>query len=398
MPRILRIANRFNLGGPTFNVAYLTRYMAPEYETMLVGGEKDESEASSSHILQDLGIEPIIIPEMKRELSPGLDLNAYRQVKQLIRDFKPDIVHTHAAKAGAIGRQAAYDMKVPVILHTFHGHVFHSYFGKMKTEFYKQVERSLAKRSTRIIAISELQKQELSTIHRICPSEQIEVVPLGFDLSRFRDGKVEKRHAFRHEFSVADDELAIGIIGRLVPVKDHGLFLRMVKHAAERSSKKLRFFIVGDGEDRLPIEECARQLGLPFIDHHAAQKGEKALLTFTSWRTDVDVIYAGLDLVMLTSKNEGTPVSLIEAQASNTPVLTTNVGGVANVVRNGITGLMAEHADEAKLNSLLLSLIEDTAMRQSLSANGWDHVGEAYHYTRLVRDMSGLYSRLLASK
>lgn len=398
MPRILRLANRFNLGGPTFNVAYLTRYLAPEYETMLVGGEKDDSEASSGHILSELGITPIIIPEMKRELSPGLDMNAYRQVKQLIRDFKPDIVHTHAAKAGAIGRQAAFDMKVPVILHTFHGHVFHSYFGKVKTEFYRQVERSLAKRSTRIIAISDLQKHELSAIHGICAPDKIEVVPLGFDLSRFHDGQTEKRIAFREEFAVADDELAIGIVGRLVPVKDHRLFLRMVKHAADRTTRKLRFFIIGDGEDRLTIEEYARQVGIPFIDHLAAQRGEKALLTFTSWRTDVDTIYAGLDLVMLTSKNEGTPVSLIEAQASNTPVLTTNVGGVANVVRSGITGLMAEHTDEPKLNELLLSLIENDALRHDLAHNGWAHVGEAYHYTRLIRDMSGLYARLLAAR
>ncbi len=398
MPRILRIANRFNLGGPTFNVAYLTKYLAPEYETMLVGGEKEESEASSSHILSDLGIEPLIIPEMKRELSPGLDLNAYRQVKQLIRDFKPDIVHTHAAKAGAIGRQAAFDMKVPVVLHTFHGHVFHSYFGALKTEFYKQVERSLAKRSTRIIAISDLQRHELSAIHNICPAEKIEVVPLGFNLSQFRDNQEEKRAAFRTEFNVQPDELAIGIIGRLVPVKDHRLFLRLLKHAANTSTTKLRFFVVGDGEERLALEEYCREIGVPFIDHHAVAKGNTELLTFTSWRTDVDVIYAGLDVVMLTSKNEGTPVSLIEAQASNTPVLTTNVGGVANVIMEGITGLMAEHTDEAKLTELLMTLINDAALRSRMAQNGWTHVGEKYHYTRLVRDMSNLYEKLLNGK
>lgn len=397
LPRILRIANRFNLGGPTFNVAYLTRYLAPEFDTVLVGGEKDVSEASSGHILNELGIEPVIIPEMRRELSPGLDLTAYRKVKQLIREFRPDIVHTHASKAGAIGRQAAFDMKVPVVLHTFHGHVFHSYFGKFKTEFYRQVERGLAKRSTRIIAISELQRQELSETHRICPAEKIEVVPLGFDLSRFRDGQNAKRAAFRKEFNVADDEIAVGIVGRLVPIKDHRLFLRLLKHASVHSARKLRFFIIGDGEERTNLESYCRVLGIPFIDHLAAQRGETALLTFTSWRTDVDVVYAGLDLVMLTSKNEGTPVSLIEAQASSTPVLSTDVGGVANVVRGGITGLLGAHYDEPGLAALLLSLTEDDELRQRLAANGWAQVGEAYHYERLVRDMGVLYRRLLAS-
>lgn len=396
MPRILRIANRFNLGGPTFNVAYLTRYLAPEFETMLVGGEKDDSEASSGHILDELGLTPVIIPEMKRELSPGLDLTAYRKVKQLIREFRPDIVHTHASKAGAIGRQAAFDMKVPVILHTFHGHVFHSYFGRLKTQFYKQVERSLAKRSTRIIAISELQKQELSITHRICEPEKIEVIPLGFDLNRFREGQVAKRSFFRNEFHVAEDEIAVGIIGRLVPVKDHRLFLRLLKNACERSVQKLRFFIVGDGEERTDLESYCHALGIPFIDHLASQRGETALLTFTSWRTDVDVIYAGLDLVMLTSMNEGTPVSLIEAQASGRPVLSTDVGGVANVVRHDRTGLLAPHYDEPKLAEMLLSLTDDAALRGRLSANGWDQVGEAYHYTRLVSDMKRLCDDLLA--
>ena len=376
-------------------MAYLTRYLAPEFETMLVGGDKDESEASSGHILNELGIEPVIIPEMKRELSPGLDLAAYRKVKAIIRDFKPDIVHTHASKAGAIGRRAAFDMKVPVVLHTFHGHVFHSYFGKLKTQFYKQVERGLAKQSSRIIAISERQKQELSAIHRICPAEKIEVVPLGFDLSRFRTDTDVKRAAFRTEFSVDDDELAIGIVGRLVPIKDHRLFIRLLKHAADHSAQRLRFFIVGDGEERSALEEYANQMQVPFADHLAAGAGERALLIFTSWRTDVDVVYAGLDLVMLTSLNEGTPVSLIEAQASGKPVITTDVGGVADVVRTGITGLMAAHYDEPQLAKHLMTLIEDRALRERMAGNGWEVVGEAYHYTRLVNDMAGLYRRLL---
>lgn len=376
-------------------MAYLTRYLAPEFETLLVGGDKDESEASSGHILDELGITPIIIPEMKRELSPGLDLNAYRKLKQIIRDFKPDIVHTHASKAGAIGRQAAFDMKVPVVLHTFHGHVFHSYFGKVKTEFYRQVERSLAKRSTRIIAISDLQKHELSAIHRICPPEKIEVIPLGFDLSKFHDGQETKRGAFRRAFNIAKGEIAIGIVGRLVSIKDHKLFLRLLKTASERSTQKLRFFIVGDGEERANLEGYCQEMGIAFIDHLAAKRGETALLTFTSWRTDVDIVYAGLDLVMLTSLNEGTPVSLIEAQASGTPVLSTNVGGVANVVQHGITGLLAAHDDEPELAQLLLSLTDDAALRNRLSANGWAQVGQTYHYTRLVEDMQVLYRQLL---
>jgi UDP-N-acetylglucosamine:LPS N-acetylglucosamine transferase len=165
MPKILRIINRFNLGGPTYNVAYLSKYIEG-YETLLVGGEKDESEDSSTFITEKLGLNPLIIPEMKRKIDPSQDIAAYKKLKKIIQEFKPDIVHTHASKAGTLGRLAAFSCKTPVVLHTFHGHVFHSYFGKLSTTFYKNVERYLASRSTAIIAISDKQKHELSDIHQ----------------------------------------------------------------------------------------------------------------------------------------------------------------------------------------------------------------------------------------
>lgn len=161
MPRILRIINRFNLGGPSYNVANLAKYLAPEYETLVIGGDKEPGEDSSLFIFKELGIEPVVLPEMTRAVNFGGDVRAYKKIKSIIKEFKPDIVHTHAAKAGALGRLAAYKCGVPVIVHTFHGHVFHSYFGAAKTSFFKEVERYLAKRTSAIIAISEKQKEEL---------------------------------------------------------------------------------------------------------------------------------------------------------------------------------------------------------------------------------------------
>ena len=221
MPKVLRIINRFNLGGPTYNAAYLTKYLAPEFETLLIGGMKDESEGSSEFILKDLGVDYQVIPEMKRSINPFDDLAAYSRIKKIIQEFKPDIVHTHAAKAGALGRQAAYSCNVPVIVHTYHGHVFHSYFGNFKTAVYKTIERNLAKRSSAIIAISDKQKQELAVEHQIAPAEKIHVIPLGFDLNRFHEGLDEKRKEFRAKYHLQDNEIAIGIIGRLTPVKNH---------------------------------------------------------------------------------------------------------------------------------------------------------------------------------
>lgn len=377
MPKILRIINRFNIGGPTYNAAYLTKFLEDDFETLLVGGQKDETEDSSEFILNSLGLKPLIIPEMKREIDLKQDRIAYKKIKELIGDFKPDIVHTHASKAGAIGRLAAHKMKVPQIYHTFHGHVFHSYFGKAKTSVYKTVERNLAKKSTRIIAISEIQKHELSTIHKICPPEKISVVPLGFDLERFHTDLESKRTRFRNEWKIADDEIAIGIVGRLVPIKNHELFLEAAKKVSEQSRKKLKFVIVGDGELREYLENKVSELGLDNV-------------LFTSWQKNVDIVNAGLDIIALTSKNEGTPVSLIEAQAGRKPIVSTRVGGIENVVKPGKTALLSESGDLDGFAMNLLNLVENEDLRQSFALNG-EHVLTNFHFTRLCADFNRIY-------
>ncbi len=385
MPRILRIINRFNLGGPTYNVAYLTRYLAPEFETLLVGGTKDETEASSDYIVKKLGIDPVIIPSMKRSINPLNDYESYRQIRKLILDFKPDIVHTHAAKAGAIGRLAAFSCKVPFTVHTYHGHVFHSYFGRAKTVVFKTIEQQLGKRTSAIIAISDKQKEELSLIHKIVPADKIRVIPLGFDLDRFQENRGQKRISFRKHYNLEQNEVAIGIIGRLVPVKNHALFLRALHFVQHASNQKLRAFIIGDGEEKEKIQTLAHSLNL------------ESILTFTSWIKDVDWALAGLDIVCLTSFNEGTPVSLIEAQAANKPIVSTNVGGIENVVIKNKTALLAEINDSSAFAGYLLKLIENPELRTALGSAGWNMVKEKFHYTRLVTDTKNLYYSLLNS-
>src|ERR1700741_2088193 len=306
MPKILRIINRFNLGGPTYNVAYLSRYMDPSYETLLIGGDKEEGEDSSTFILEKLGLNPVILPELKRNPDLKTDRAAYKKIKEIIRDFKPDIVHTHASKAGAVGRLAAASCKVPVIVHTFHGHVFHSYFGRAKTAFYKTIERHLAKKTTAIIAISDIQKNELVTIHKIAPADKVHVINLGFDLARFHEGQEEKRRAFRDFYQLDDDETAVVIVGRMVPVKNHDMFIRCLGNVLRQTGKKVRAFIVGDGETRARTEALAKELAIEFTDY--VNDPVRKTLTFTSWITDVDRVLAGCDIVCLSSFNEGTPV------------------------------------------------------------------------------------------
>lgn len=392
MPKVLRIINRFNLGGPTYNVAYLTKYLQG-YETLLVGGEKDDSEDSSTFITSSLGLEPIIIEEMKRKIDPTQDIAAYKKIKNIISEFKPDIVHTHASKAGTLGRLAAFSCKVPKVVHTFHGHVFHSYFGFATTTFYKNIERYLAKRSDAIVAISEKQKIELSKIHKICNPNKITVIPLGFDLLKFNSNIDSKRINFRKNYKLKDDDICIGIIGRLVPVKNHKMFLDAFKKLTEVTSKKIKAFIVGDGElkDELLTYCQSIQLSFSYID----KPDYNAKVIFTSWIKEVDEVLAGIDVVALTSFNEGTPVSLIEAQACNKPIVTTNVGGIENVVKPNITAILCENNNASDFFNALYKITENEQLRLKMGTDGWMFVKDNFHYTRLCTDMKTLYDKLL---
>ncbi len=392
MPKVLRIINRLNLGGPTFNVALLSKYLDSSFETQIVAGMKEDTEASSEFILNKMGLNPTYIPNMYRSVNPVKDYAAYRDIKKIIQEYKPDIVHTHAAKAGALGRLAAKECGVPVIVHTFHGHVFHSYFGAAKTRFYLEVERYLAKISSKIVAISPKQKEELTETYGVCAPEKMEVVPLGFDLSRFQDNQIDKRIDFRQKYQIADDEVAIAIVGRLVPIKNHSLFLNALKQLIERSSQKIRAFIVGDGEECAGMEALAAELNIPFA---TPENPHKAPLTFTSWVTEVDEVYAGVDVVALSSLNEGTPVSLIEAQAANKPIVTTNVGGVKDVVIPNRTALLSPSKCVESFANNLQKLVESAQLRAQMGQDGYQFVADKYSYQRLTADMANLYDQLL---
>jgi glycosyltransferase involved in cell wall biosynthesis len=370
--------------------------MQPDFETLLVVGEKEDHEKSAAYLADQLGIGYTTIPGMGRSINPASDYFAYHQLKKLIRSFRPDVVHTHAAKPGALGRLAASSAQVPVIVHTFHGHIFHSYFNSAKTRFFIRTEQYLGRKSDAIIAISEQQRKELVDDFHIADAGKFHVVPLGFDLDRFHNHQEEKRKAFRSEFNVAEDEIAIGIIGRLVPVKNHYLFLKAIRHVLDHSGKKIRAFIIGDGETRQDLENMAREAGIEFSTENSLE--HRHPLIFTSWRSDVDVINAGLDIVCLTSFNEGTPVSLIEAQAANKPIVSTRVGGIADIVIEGETGLLADVKEPEIFSGHVLRLVEDDALRQRLGANSRQHVLQRFSYQRLVTDMSALYYDLLDRK
>lgn len=390
MPKVLRIINRFNIGGITYNVSYLSKYLAPEYETLLVGGPEEEGEDSSLYIPEGLGLKPLVLKQFQREINFRSDFLAYKEIKKIIREFKPDIVHTHASKAGAIGRLAAIHCKVPIIIHTFHGHVFHSYFGKLKTGFYKIIERYLAKHSTAIIAISNKQKQELSEVFHIAPKEKIHVVPLGFDLTKFTQNKEKNRKEFRAKYHLQDDQIAIGIIGRLAPIKNHNLFVESIAYLKQNEVNKFKGFIIGDGDTRDSIIEACNTLQVTWSNNPA----DNVDVIFTSWITNVEWALHGLDIVTLTSLNEGTPVSIIEAQAAGKYVVATNVGGIEDVLHPDC-GLLSEITDKQSFFSNLLKTCFNENITSQSSENGEKWALSKFSYTRLVNDMRSLYSLLL---
>ncbi|MBS1615184.1 MAG: glycosyltransferase [Bacteroidetes bacterium] len=395
MPRVLRILNRLIIGGPALNATYLTKYMAPEWDTQLVIGGKDDHEQDATHLTERLSIEPLRVEEMKRAIDPVADRKAYLRMKAIIREFKPDVVHTHAAKSGAIGRLAAAACGVPVIVHTFHGHVFHSYFNHFKTQAFIRIERYLARRSSGIIAISEIQKHELADTYHIAPAGKISIIPLGFDLDRFGENQEAKRQTFRQRFGIAEDEIAVGIVGRIVPVKNHALFVGAVARLAARSHRKLRFVIVGDGDMRPTMEAQFREVGIDYTYFPEDPRAAQAICT--SWQTEMDEVFAGLDIVALCSLNEGTPVSLIEAQAAARPVVSTAVGGVANVVTDGMAGFVTAAGDQQAFSDALFRLSEDEALRRQFGRFGHDFVAQRFSYQRLVTDMDAYYRKLLAA-
>jgi glycosyltransferase involved in cell wall biosynthesis len=367
--------------------------MSDEFETILAAGMKDDSEESSDYIVEQVGLKPIYIPSMKRELSFGDDWKSYWFIRKLIDKYKPDIVHTHAAKAGTLGRLAALHAGVPVVVHTFHGHVFHSYFSPFKTKVFLNIERYLAKRSSAIVAISPIQKKELLETYSLCQPDKVHVIGLGFDLDRFMNNQHELRKSFREYYQVEEDVIAIGIIGRLVAIKNHPLFIKAIKHLAESTKKKIKAFIIGDGDDRNKLEELCKKEGLLF--RNGNEEPKNAIITFTSWIKNVEWALAGMDIIALTSFNEGTPVSLIEAQAAGKPIVSTETGGIADIVINGETALLSPSDMIEPYSQNLKKLVEDDNLRFRFAEKGPNFVREQFHYQRLVKDMEALYNKLL---
>ena len=391
--KVLRILNRFNVGGPVYNATYLTKYLNSDiYETLLIGGKPENHEQSADYILNDLDISFKELKFMRRAISPFYDLISLIQIIFIIYKYRPNIIHTHAAKSGLLGRFAAllYYKKV-IVVHTYHGNVFEGYFSNFKNKIILLIERFLAKHSTKIIAISKLQSNDLIFKYKICKKGKIEIIPLGFDLNKFTKNIKIKREKLRKEFNVNDNTVLITIVGRIVPIKNHKLFIDVINYCKNKSRKDIKALIVGDGSETEEIIKYTEEIGLSssYMDLN-----KECDVLFTSWRSDIDSILAASDIVCLTSLNEGTPVSIIEAMASKTASISTDVGGVSDIIENNISGIVSSN-ELNDFGELLLKMIENNDFRLILAEKGQSKSLENFNYHKLVYNIESLYQNIM---
>jgi glycosyltransferase involved in cell wall biosynthesis len=392
--RVLRIINRLNIGGPTYNVAYLSKFLAPKYETKILSGMIEPGEGSSVYVLDGLGLKHTLIPTMFRKISLKNDWKSFQQIRCIINEFKPDIIHTHAAKAGALGRTAALfsSHKPKLILHTYHGNIFDGYFSKVKSFIFLTIERTLARFTTAIVSISPLQKTDLVDKYAITRADKIHVIPLGFMLDQFSEDLDKKRVQIRNEFKISEKQPLVVITGRLTSIKNHIFFIDVLAYCKNVLKLTFSALIVGDGELREELVQHAKDAGLStsFLIAEAADTE----LIFTSFRKDIDAINAAADLVALTSINEGTPVSIIEAMAGGRAVITTPVGGVSDFIENQVNGVICE-ANLTIFANEVGRLLSNEKLRTDLGNEANKSVKALFDYRRLVADVDSLYSQLL---
>ena len=385
--KIVRIISRLNIGGPAIHTILLSSALNRDgYKDILVCGESSESEGNMLYLAKAENVTPIVIPSLKRDISFAQDIRAFIRLYSILKREKPDIIHTHTAKAGALGRLAAIFAGVPIKVHTFHGHIFDGYFNPLKAKIFLFIERFLALFTDKIITVSESVRDEIVYKLKIVPEPKSAVIPLGLDLDKFLHCE-DRKKSFRRRLELDEETLLVGIVGRLVPIKNHRMFIDIARKVIDNGiGLKVRFLIIGDGELKVGLKEYALNSGL------------KDLMIFTGWIEDLSEVYADLDIVTLTSLNEGTPVSLIEAMASARAVIATDVGGVRDVLRDGVDGLLAKPSGAEDFCMKLKTLLKDAKMRSELGFNARRAVVKKYAKERLVMDIESLYEDLCLKK
>ena len=391
-PVVARVITRLNIGGPSIQAARLTTSMAEHgFATTLFHGRLGTGEGDMSYLIAS-GVDARFVDTLRRPLSPLNDVRALLRLYLEFRTLKPAIVHTHMAKAGMIGRGAAFLYNLTrgsapraKVVHTYHGHVLEGYFNVLVTRLFITIERALSTISDRIIAISPAIRQDLLHTHRIGRDDQYRIVALGFDLSPFAAVDAKARIEARKALGLPAAAPVIATVGRLTAIKQHRLFLDTVKRVLTTHPDAIAL-IAGDGELWNDLNAYAATLGI-------ADR-----VRMLGWRRDLATIYAATDVFLLTSRNEGTPVALIEAMASGVPGVSTDVGGVKDVMGGTDTGRTAPFGDADGLARAIVELLATPALRADMGTRARNRVLAHYDINRLIGDIAALYRELLAER
>lgn len=386
--RILRVITRLNIGGPSIQALALTsRLAAMGATTTLIHGRLGEGEGDMRYLAApDASLQ--FMPTLQRAIAPLDDLRTLRALYSAMHSFKPTLVHTHMAKAGLLGRLAAFAYNLTRgqaprahVVHTYHGHVLEGYFSHIVTSVFIGLERVMARFSDAIVAISPAIRADLLNTYRIGRPSQYHIVPLGFDLAAFAAINTSDRNRARAELNIASDAPVLATVGRLTAIKNYGLLLDAAQIVAGRHPK-LVVLLAGDGELRADLEAQAARLGIA------------ANVRFLGWRRDLPAIYAATDVFALTSRNEGTPVALIEAMATGVPGVSTDVGGVGDVIASPAMGLKVPLDDPGALAAAIDRLLSAPDSRRRMGDLARAHVLARYDITRLINDIDTLYRKL----
>jgi glycosyltransferase involved in cell wall biosynthesis len=381
--RVYHVIARLNIGGPAVHVALLASRLPAPYDPTILAGEVGPEEGDMAYYARERGVEPLFVEGLGRDLKPLRDLWLVWWLYRVFRRERPMIVHTHTAKAGAVGRLAAWLAGVPVVVHTFHGHVLRGYFGLLKTRLFGFIERTLARVTDCIITLGETQRGEILSMG-IGQPDSVVAIPLGLDLDEYF-AVVRGPGALQRELGLPAETRLVGIVARLVPIKRHEVFLEAAKKIAERDPA-VRFVIVGDGERRAAVEEKIRELGL----------GDRVHIL--GWKKQLAPVYADLAVLALSSANEGLPTAVIEAQAAATPVVSTNVGSVGEVVADGVSGHLVPVEDPGAMAERILAVLADADGAARMGERGRERMRARYGVDRLVGDIERLYGTLLSRK
>jgi len=386
--KVLRVIARLNVGGPALHVAYLTAGLAERgYDTTLVAGTLTRGEESMAAVAEQRGVKVEVVEDLHRDIAPWRDARAIIRLARLIRRERPTILHTHTAKAGAVGRIAALlagGARPPIVVHTFHGHVLRGYFNPFVTLGFRTLERWLATMTTALVAVSPEVRDDLVRLG-VAPASKFAVIRLGIELGERVGADDDARKETRRMIGLAQDAFVIGWVGRMTAVKRTDDVVRTLRKLVDRGVDAY-LCLVGDGPDREHLERYAHELGVI-----------KRCL-FVGYQDDVSRYYNAFDVLILPSVNEGTPVSVIEALAAGRPAVATRVGGVPDVVRDGVDGFLVAPGDADALAERLAELAADPERRARMGAAGRARVLERYAVARLVDDVDRLYRELLKDR